>query len=358
MKKKESLDLIKKLSEANGVSGFEDEVVTIVKDQWLPLGNVKEDKIRNLYLERQHNNQGKPVVQLDAHSDEVGFIVQAIKPNGSLSFLTLGGWVPNNVPAHRVRVQTKAGNYITGIIASQPPHFMSETERNKVQGIADMVIDIGSTSYQETVDVFNVGIGAPVVPDAQFEYWEKHDLLLGKAFDCRIGCACMVETLQALDTEELAVNLVATLTAQEEVGERGATVAAANVQADIAIVFEGCPADDTFSEDYLIQSALKKGPMLRHFDVSMITNPRFQRFVLDLASELEIPVQDSVRSGGGTNGAVINLVNQGVPTIVLGIPVRYAHTHYGFVAFEDYQNGVQLATAIIKRLNQEIIDSF
>lgn len=103
---------------------------------------------------------------------------------------------------------------------------------------------------------------------------------------------------------------------------------------------------------------MKKGPMLRHFDRSMVTNPRFQRFSLELGRELGIPVQESVRSGGGTNGGPIHTSNGGVPVIVIGVPVRYIHSHHGFAALEDYQNSVKLAVEIIKHLNDEKIKSF
>ena len=156
----------------------------------------------------------------------------------------------------------------------------------------------------------------------------------------------------------LDVDVAATLTVQEEVGERGSMAAVDNIDADVCIVFEGCPADDTFSPDYLIQAALRKGPMLRHFDCSMITNPRFQRFALDLGEELGIPVQESVRSGGGTNGKYIHASRHGVPTIVIGIPVRYIHSHHGICTLEDYENAVKLAVEIVKRLNEETIRSF
>lgn len=355
---KESIELIKNLSQANGVSGFEDEVVTVAKEYAADFATIKEDHMRNLYLTTRKEDPAKPTILLDAHMDEVGFIVQAIKPNGTLRFLPLGGWVPNNIPAHRVRVRNSQGHYLSGIIASKPPHFMSEKERNQPLSIEDMVIDLGATSAQEVMEKLKIEIGAPVVPEGQFAYDENLEVLTGKAFDCRIGCACLLETLQESASLASDLNIIATLTSQEEVGERGATVAARNVQPDIAIAFEGCPADDTFEEDYMIQSALKKGPMLRHFDVSMITNPRFQKFALDLAKELGIPVQASVRKGGGTNGAVINLVNRGVPCIVIGIPVRYAHTHYGYSAYEDFVSAKKLALELIKHLNKEIIASF
>ena len=145
---------------------------------------------------------------------------------------------------------------------------------------------------------------------------------------------------------------------QEEMGTRGATVTANTVKPDLAIVFEGCPADDTVAVPYMIQTAIHKGPMLRHIDARMITNPRFQRYALDLAEELGIPVQESVRTGGSTNGAPIHLSNQGVPVIVIGIPVRYIHTHYGIAAHSDVENAARLAAAILERMDAAQISRF
>lgn len=358
MKKKESLQLIERLSNASGVSGFEDDVVAIAKEFSEPFAKVDEDHIRNVYMKVGEHKADKPTIVFDAHSDEVGFIVQAIKPNGTLRFLPLGGWVSNTVPAHRVRIKTANGSEIPGIIASKPPHFMTDAERKEVQTIDDMVIDVGCTSAKEVVEKLNIAIGDPVIPDVTFEYLEATDVMMGKAFDCRIGCACLLETLKELSEKDSEFNLIGTMTAQEEVGERGATVAMNNLQPDLAIVFEGCPADDTFSEEYMIQSGLKRGPMLRNFDVSMITNPRFQRFAKETAEKYGLPMQSSVRKGGGTNGAIINLTNKGVPAIVIGVPVRYAHTHYGYVAYEDYQAAKKLAVAIVSDLTVETIESF
>ncbi|MFD2307759.1 M42 family metallopeptidase [Enterococcus termitis] len=358
MVKQESLQLIEKLSNASGVSGFEDEVVAIAKEFSASFAQVEEDHIRNVYMRVGEHKKDRPTILFDAHSDEVGFIVQAIKPNGTLRFLPLGGWVPNTIPAHRVRIKTADGTEIPGIIASKPPHFMTDAERKETQTIDDMVIDVGCISAKEVTEKLNIAIGDPVIPDVAFDYLETMDVMIGKAFDCRIGCACLLETLQELSKKESAFNLIGTMTAQEEVGERGATVAMNNVKPDLAIVFEGCPADDTFSEEYMIQSGLKRGPMLRNFDVSMITNPRFQRFAKETAEKYGIPMQSSVRKGGGTNGAIINLTNKGVPAIVIGVPVRYAHTHYGYVAYQDYEAAYQLAVVIVNELDQTIIDSF
>lgn len=356
--KEQNIDLIKRLSNANGVSGFEDEVAQIGRIESESFCEVKEDSLRNLYMTLKGNTGKKPKVWLDAHSDELGFIVQAIKPNGTMTFLPLGGWSPNNVPASKVRVQNAKGEYLSGVVAAKPVHFMSQAEKSASLNIENMVIDLGAVSAEDLKENFQIRMAAPVVPDVDCTYDEKRDLFIGKAFDCRIGCAAVLESLNQLKEETLAVDVVATLSVQEEVGERGVHAAVQNIDADIAIIFEGCPADDTFYEPYMIQTAMKKGPMLRHFDRSMITNPRFMRYTLDMCEEKQIPVQESVRSGGGTNAKYIHTSRYGVPTIVVGVPVRYIHSHYGICAYEDYLNSVKLAVELVKQLNSEVIGQF
>ena len=166
-------------------------------------------------------------------------------------------------------------------------------------------------------------MGAPVVPDVTFTYDEKHDLMIGKGFDCRMGCASILHTLDNVKGKELKVDVTAAWSVQEEMGTRGASVTCQTVKPDLAIVFEGCPADDTVVEPYMIQTAIHKGPMLRHIDARMITNPRYQRFALNLAEELGIPVQESVRTGGSTNGAPIHLSKYGC--------AHHRHRHPGAV---------------------------
>ena len=124
----------------------------------------------------------------------------------------------------------------------------------------------------------------------------------------------------------------------------------------MAIVFEGCPADDTFTEDWLCQTAMGKGPMLRHMDRSIIANPRWMRQVLTLAHDRGIPVQESVRSGGGNNGAMIQLSQRGIPTVVLGIPVRYIHSHHGIACLADVEAAVALAKAVVDTVSAADVD--
>lgn len=358
LNKETNLKMIAKLSNAKGVAGFEDQVVDMLRRYSEGLGEIKEDTLRNLFIYRNGNTGNRPIVQLDAHSDEVGFMVQAIKPNGTLQMIPLGSWVNCNIPAHKVWVRNSEYEYIPGIIASKPPHFMSEQEKSASLDSKQLTIDIGATSKEEAIKEFKIRIGEPVVPCVDYEYDDKHDIMIGKAFDNRLGCAAVITTMKALEKENLAVDVVAGIASQEEVGARGSVITSRVIKPDLAIVFEGCPADDTCADSYEVQTAIKKGPMLRHIDSRMITNPRFQRFALDIAAKCNIPVQEAVRAGGSTNGSAIHLSNQGVPTIVIGVPVRYAHTHYGISTYYDYENSIKLAIEILKVLNEDIIRSF
>ena len=352
------LKMISALSNAFGPSGFEDDVVALARSFAPQSAHIEEDCLCNLYIYRPENTGGRPVLQLDAHSDEVGFMVQAIRPNGTLKFIPLGGWVNSNIPAHKVKVRTRDGSLISGVTAAKPPHFMTAEEKTRMPALEEMSIDVGASSPEEAKERFGIRVAAPAAPDVAFEYDEKHDLMIGKAFDNRLGCAAILAALEQLAGEQLAVDVVGAMAAQEEMGTRGANVTARHVKPDIAIVFEGCPADDTVVEPWLSQTAIHRGPMLRHIDARMITNPRFQRWALDLAEELKIPVQEAVRTGGATNGAPIHLSNQGVPCIVIGFPVRYIHSHYGIASLADFENGVTLAAEIIKRLDAERIRQF
>lgn len=354
------VEMIEAFSNAFGPSGFEDgtnEVGRKYAPDWCA---VREDNIRNFYMTpKAQESAQKPMLLLDAHGDEVGMMVHSIKPNGTIRFVALGGWNLSSLTSTKVLVRNKYGEFITGVIAAKPVHFMSAAEKNSVsQSIHDFVIDVGATSKQEAEEVFGIRMGEPIVPDVAFAYDEKRDLMFGKGFDCRIGCAAVIETMRRLQNEELSVNITGVLSSQEEVGERGACVVRNAVQPQVAICFEGCPADDTFTEPYAIQTALKQGPMLRFFDRSMITHPRFIRFALDIAEKLDIPVQTSVREGGGTNGGVLHNANLGIPTIVIGVPVRYIHSPQGITSYYDFEASVRLAVEVAKALTPEVLESF
>ena len=353
----DALKLLQEISDAPGASGFEDEVVNVARRWCESIGPMKEDFLRNFYVRRKENTGNKPMILIDAHSDECGLIVQAIKPNGTLRFLQLGSWNKNSLVGSKVLVRNALGEYIPGIIAAKPVHFMSAAEKanQSALDISSMVIDIGAVSYEDAVENFHVRMGEPVVPSSKFHYDEKHGLIFGKGFDCRIGCAAAIEALRRLDGKELPCDVTLVLSTQEELGPRNSKVTVHHVNPDIAVVMEGCPADDTFAEGYMIQTALKKGPMFRHMDISAVCAPRYQRWALDLAAKKGIPVQEAVREGGGNNAASIQTALVGAPSIVEGIPVRYAHATDCISAEHDYEAGIQMLMALLENITPDVI---
>lgn len=344
---------IKALSDVFGASGFEDDTAALVQNELAEFDTVT-DHMRNIRCDMTPESDG-PRVMMDAHLDEVGLIVQAIKPNGTMRILTLGGIQPAALVANSFKIRTDDGRYIPAVVAAKPPHFMSQAEKNQPITIDNMILDCGTSSKEET-EALGIHIGSPAVPDVVCRYDEERHLFFGKAFDCRIGVAAEIEVMKRLKNEKLPCHLTAGFSTQEEVGERGVKSNAAALNPEVMICFEGCPADDTFSQDYMIQAAIGKGPMLRHMDVSMVTNWHFQKLALDTARENNIPVQESVRKGGGTNAAMVN-IQFGTPAIVIGIPVRYIHSSNCFVDYRDYQAAVDLAAAVIRKLDKETVAS-
>ncbi|MDY4788643.1 MAG: M20/M25/M40 family metallo-hydrolase [Bacilli bacterium] len=353
---RDKITLIKDLSNAFGPSGFEDDVVSIVKEELKDFNNIEEDTLRNVRVSHPLNTNNRKRIMLDAHTDEVGYIIQGIMPNGMLKFLPIGGIALSTMPSSKVKIKNLDGELISGIISQKPVHFMSKDERNSTGDVSSMSIDIGATSDKEVKEVFKIAIGNPVIMDVTCSLNEKNNVFLGKAFDDRIGVALQIEVMRRLKEEHLDVDLFASFSSQEEVGERGIKANVLKIKPDVCICFEGTPCDDTFNTSFQVQTKMKEGPMLRHFDICMITNPRFMRFSLNEASKNGVKYQEAVRSGGGTNGGLIHTYD--VPTIVIGVPVRYIHSNYCYCALEDFNSSVDFALSVIKALNSDIINNF
>jgi len=352
------LDLIEELTNAKAPSGFEEETIEVARKYVKDFADIQEDKMRNVYFYRKKNTGNKPVVMLDAHSDEVGFMVHSIRPNGTLRVNNLGRWTNSTLPASKVKVRNAEGKWISGVFVNVPEHFRTGNESKGEPAIAELSIDIGAVNDVEAREVYKIRMGEPVVSAATYEFDEEHGLMFGKSFDCRIGCAALIETMRRLADIELDVDVVGVLSSQEEVGERGCKVSVNHIKPDVAICYEGCPSDDTFTEPYAIQTALRKGPMFRHMDVSAINSPRLQRFILDFAHEKGMDVQESVREGGGNDAAVIQTALGGIPVVTAGVPVRYIHAMNCITTYEDFEKTASLITEIVKALNKDIIDKF
>lgn len=351
------IQMMEKLSNAFGPSGFEEDVIRTLAGYCREF-DVSNDAMNNLYVRMPGEKAGRPVVQLDAHLDECGMMVQSILDNGALEMLLLGGFHLTSLPAHSVWIRTRSGKMVRGIICAKPVHFMTAAERNNDKlEIEKMYVDVGSTSREETEEVFGIHIGDPMVPDVTFSYDEEHEICFGKAFDNRAGCACIVDTMKQLydGRESLPVNVVGAFAAQEEVGTRGATVTAQIVKPDLAIVFEGSPSDDFFISAGQAQGQMKQGVQIRLIDNSYISNTQFIEYAEEIAAKYGIKYQEAVRRGGSTNAGKISLTGKAVPCLVLGVPSRYAHSHYNFCALEDLEAASRLAACVIRDLDDERI---
>lgn len=347
------IQMIRDLSNAFGPSGFEEEVVRTVKKHSCGL-TLRSDAMNNVYASFPENRGERPVFMLDAHTDECGFMVQSIKENGLLSILTLGGFHLTSLPAHSVIVQNSEGRKIKGITTSKPVHFMTAAQKaDNSLAIEDILVDVGASSREEVTESLGIQPGDPVMPDVEFEYDEARRICMGKAFDNRLGCACILETMKALKGEAgaLPVDVIGAFAAQEEVGMRGATVTAQQVKPDFAIVFEGSPADDPYYSASMAQCRMRQGVQIRHMDNSYVANSAFIRYAHEIGGKFGIPYQDAVRRGGSTDAGKISLTYQAVPVLVLGIPSRYVHSHYNFCAVSDIDAAVQMALEVIRGLD-------
>jgi len=345
-----SIQLLTELSNAHAVPGAETEVRSIFRDRLEKTGEFSVDRIGNFYLNRK--NKGKPHLAVDCHMDEVGFMVQSITPDGYLKVLGLGGWSTTTLPAQRV-VALGSNGKITGIFGSLPPHFLKDN--SATPGMEDLFVDVGARNEAEVRD-WGIRPGTFVCPDVIVSASRNPKRLMGKAFDNRAGCAACIET--ALNTVDAQANVTFIGAVQEEGGLRGATVSSANHDIDLAIVLEGTPADDApgmFSPTS--QGVLGKGVQIRCYDPTHIANAKLVDYVVTLAESLKIPFQIAVRRSGGTNAGRYHLAGNGIPTIVLGVPARYIHSHQSMIDLDDYAATCRLTEALVRTIDSEIYES-
>ena len=342
--------LLERLTNAAGAPGHESEVRGIVRDALEGIGDFTYDRLGSILCTREGKHH--PRVMLDAHLDEVGFMVQSITEQGLLKFITLGGWWGHVLPAQRVEVVTETGK-VPGIIGSTPPHFLTAEQRSQVQQPDAMYIDVGASSREQIAEL-GIRIGDTAVPYSRFGELAVPGMLSAKAFDNRCGCGVLCETMQALAASGHPNTVIGVGAVQEEVGTRGAGTAVAVAEPDVAIVLEGTPADDVpgMSES---QAVIGKGPQIRICDPTALSNRRLVRLVEDIAAREGIEIQLAVRKSGGTDARPIHVHHHGIPTTVIGVPARFIHTHASIISWHDYCAAVALTTAVVQALDGDAV---
>ena len=345
----ERLMLLKEMSELPGVSGFEDEVRKYIRGHMEEFSEVTKDNIGSLICKKQGLNE-TPKIMIAGHMDEIGMMVTYITKEGFLKFQTLGGWWEQVMLAQRVVVKTSNGD-VPGIIGSKPPHILKSEERKKVTEKDQMFIDIGASS-KEDAESMGVMPGDPVVPYSPFQQMKNPKYLMGKAWDNRVGCAIFMEVIKELSKEDHPNTIYGVGTVQEEVGLRGATTSVAAVEPDIGFALEVDIAGDTPGiQEFEAQAKLGKGPSILLYDSSMVPHRKLRDFVIQTAKESNIPIQFNAMAGGGTDAGRIHLYKTGVPSLVIGVPARYIHSHAGIIHRDDFDGVVSLLVELAKRLD-------
>jgi putative aminopeptidase FrvX len=339
--------LLEELSEAFGVSGFEGEVRGKIRRLVEPLADeVEEDPVGNLHA--VIDGGGSFVVMLDAHMDEVGFVIKGIEENGFLRLAPIGGWDVRVLPGQAILVRGRDGQGHWGVVGSVPPHVQEGKEKERVLGWNDLFADVGAKGASD-VRKMGIRVGSPAVLHEPFRALGG-GTVLGKALDDRAGCALLVALLESLARQRPACRVVATFSSAEEVGSRGARVAAQRWEPQMAFVLEGTLATDTpgVRPDQRV-SSLGLGPVLTAVDRGLIVPERLLERIISVAESLCIPWQIKTPLVGSTDGGAIQQSGRGVVTAVLAVPCRYIHSPACMMRVEDLLHTLNLVEALVRQ---------
>jgi len=348
-----TLTMYKELTEAAGAPGHEGKVRALMENYIRPYADeITRDNIGSLIARK--GKQG-PKIMVAGHLDEVSFMVTMITEKGFIKFQPLGGWWGQVMLAQRVGIQTRNG-VVEGVIGSVPPHILSPEARKKPVEIKDMFIDIGASSKEEA-ESFGVRPGDSIVPICQFTVLSNPKMMMAKAWDNRVGIAMVIQIMQQLQGIDHPNQVYGVGTVQEEVGLRGAQTAAYTVNPDIAIAVDvGIAGDTPGIKEEEAQSKIGAGPQILLYDGSMIPNTSLRDLFVETAKELDIPFQFDAMPGGGTDAGKMHLNRSGVPSIVIGIPTRYIHSHAAILNRDDIEHGVKLIVSVIKKLDGDLVE--
>jgi endoglucanase len=340
------IETLEELSNAFGVVGREEEVRRLMKQLLLPhVDEIEEDALGNI-IGCKTGKTKAPKVMLAAHMDEIGLLVKTISKDGFLGFTKMGGIDDRILLARKVNVYTDGGP-LHGVISSKPIHIQKEEERKKIITYDNLFIDVGAESREDAVKK-GVKVGNPVGFDITFSKVDE-ETFVGKAFDDRVGCAVMVETLKLLGDSEIPVYAVGTV--QEEVGLRGAATAAYRIHPDLGVAIDVTLAGGVPGvKENEAPIKMRQGPSLTVADRGLITHPKALKLLVDTAEENGIPYQLETGLPGATDAAKISLTREGVPSCVISIPTRYVHSPAEMVSLRDVDNAVKLATSVLPKI--------
>jgi len=337
--------LLRELTELHGVSGHEglvrQRIVEEIKDL---VDEHRVDALGNLIAFKRGNGKApRRKVMVTAHMDEVGLMIVYIEREGSLRFRPVGGIDDRVLLSKKVLI---GDNRVPGVIGVKPVHLLEAKQRNQVLRVEDMSMDIGASSKEEAERLVKLGDYAAF--DVAFsELGGALHAVKGKAFDDRAGCAALIELLK----DNYSMDVHAVFTVQEEVGLRGARVAAYALAPEVAFALEGTICDDLPKKrDVSPTTVLGAGPAITVMDRSVVVDRRLLTLLTAAAQSDGIPCQFKQPGVGGTDAGAIHLAREGIPSAVVAVPARYIHAPVCLLSLNDLENTVRLMRAALTRL--------
>jgi len=349
--KKEKFSLIEKLCKADGISGFEEEIREIMKKELKKsCDDVIVDSFGNVIGRK---GKGKLKIMLAAHMDEVGLMVKHISKEGFVNFVKIGGIDDRLLLGKEVIIKNRKGD-VFGVIGSKSPHLQKKEEVEKVIKHDEMFIDIGAKNEKDARK--KISVGDPILFPKKFGKLSKN-LFYSKAVDDRIGCYILLKVMEKIP-KNIDMEIYGVGTTQEEVGLKGARVSAFRINPDYGFAIDTTIAGDT-PQIKESESSLKlgKGPAITITEASgrgVITHPKIRNLLTKIAKKYKIPYQEDILEGGMTDGAIIYLTREGIPTGVVSVPCRYIHSPLGVFNIDDVNNAIKLLVKAIINFKNNI----
>jgi endoglucanase len=339
------IKLLEKLTNAVAVSGDEGEIRKIVRAEVEKIADeIQTDAMGNLLVTKRGKGRNRLRVMLAAHMDEVGLMLVNKESDGIFEFRTLGGIDSRQLAGKPVWVGREK---VPGVIGTAPIHLLSADERESKIPLKSLRID--------------VGLGKPKVKVGDRATFATKFLRMGasvraKALDDRLGVAILIELLKNAPPN---VDLLAAFTVQEELGLRGAKIAAHALAPDLALAIDSTPAYDFPAHDgrenIRYNTKLGAGPAIYTLDGRTISDPRIIRWLSETGDAKKIPYQYRQPGGGGTDAGAIHLSLAGIPSGTVSVPGRYAHTAMGLCRIKDWENSLNLLHEALLNLSPKVL---
>lgn len=339
-------DYLKELCLLNAPSGREEKVAEYIYDK-IPIGcEVSCDRMGNITVFKKGAEPARVKVMLDAHMDEVGFIVTYITEGGLLKFSTVGGIDPSVIIGRRVDF----GGGLYGVVGAKPVHLMSGDEGKTLPETGAMYIDIGAKSREDAEGL--VSVGDMAVFDSDFVCLGEYKVK-AKAIDDRFGCAVLLKLLNS----DLKYDMYFNFSVQEEVGLRGAAVSAFSIEPDSAVVVEATTAADYHGvPDEKQVCKLGAGAAISFMDGATVYDKEYYDATMKAAKDNGVPVQPKMAVAGGNNAGAIHKSRGGVRTLAVSVPCRYIHSASCVADLRDMDSAAKLIRLMAEKIASGELD--